>query len=335
MKKVLIFNYFKGIQSRGIPIYVDNLCVALEKSGVSSSQFVCPFYLRFLPKLLLNYFSVLCEQIFMPICGLAFDRVIYPANSGAIIGALSKKSAIIVHDFIPNSFHDKRISARYIRVTQKLFSVLGRDVIYVSKSTDRIATILHIFPKSSKYCFPNAYYQLMELCSNQPLTRSNDILLCSGWAVTKDLYGALNLYLHSGLYKKRKLRIFGMAGHTEIVTLFCHKNPELLSRIIVLPKIDNASVVKEYETAAWVWVHSKKEGYGRSIAEAKLCRARVVASNIPPFREQQSSTTYFYTNLSEFLHAVHLCEAASASIKNSEPLEHKILLAEIGRFINQ
>jgi glycosyltransferase involved in cell wall biosynthesis len=159
------------------------------------------------------------------------------------------------------------------------------------------------------------------------------VLLCTGWGPNKDLVGALKLYMQSGLHRHRQLDLLGLAGRREIVDDFCRDHPELEPCIHVLPVLSDREVVQAYELAAWVWVHSNFEGYGRSIAEARSCGCSVAASNIAPFREQRDQATFLYRGLEEFTQAISDCEAKSGSATRRDPKEHILLQAEIRRFI--
>jgi len=332
-KRILIFNFFAGILRRGIPLYVDNFCFALESNEIAYYQLRCPRCLRRLPRSVLNCLFVLFEQAVMPVAALWFDKAIYPYNSVAIVGVLSSRTAMVIHDLISSRGRNTAMSARYLQLTQAVFNWSRRDAIYVSQSTWRIAKRLRRFSKSPTFLFPNSFFGFMKLLSQPFPPRGDAVLLCSGWGKNKDVAGALRLYLESGLYRNRPLRILGMGGHTEIVDGFCADHPEVASRIVVLPPVDDREVVRTYETAAWTWVHSRAEGYGRSIAEARLCGSRVVASNIAAFREQADDATYLYLGLEEFMRAISCCEANSAAVSQRIPPEHQLLKTEIDRFI--
>lgn len=332
--KILIFNFFGDVLPRGIPIYVQNLSIALEKEGALCHAIVCPAPLRHMPRGLINLLFVLYEQLVMPIKGLAYDHVIYPYNSASILGSLMGRSLLVVHDFIPNSIRNKKFAARYIRTTQRVHAWLGRDVAYVSQSSKRIARALGFFSRSRNFLFPNSFFLFMRMLHKESSTPGDHILLCTGWGENKDLYGALSLYQESRLWQKHNLRILGIAGHEQTVNTFCTKHPDMAKHITVLPRLEDASVGNEYRSAAWVWVHSAKEGYGRSIAEAKLCGCRIVASDIAPFREQRDEAVFLYSGLNRFLEACRCCETMTkVQYLFREPQEHEILQKEIRRFM--
>jgi len=314
-------------------LYVDNLCCAFEECGIECRQFRCPRILRGLPRSVLNLLFVLTEQVVMPVLGARFDKVIHASNSVSFLGCLSRRTAIVVHDFISVNQRNTSFAARYIRATQRIHSILGRDVIYVSKSTERIGRRSRIFRKARTFYFPNAFYRFLEKRTEPSGERGKHVLLCSGWGKNKDLEGALDLYSRSDLYKHRSLQILGLAGRNAIVDDFRKRSSIPPEQITVLPEMSDADVIKAYQSASWIWVHSRKEGYGRSIAEARFCGGAVVATSIAPFREQRDAFTFLYSDLEGFKNAAQECEKVRHLASYRHPHEHDSLKAEITRFI--
>lgn len=334
--RFLLFNFFASVYDRGIPMYVENLRMALEREGVECREFRCPMLLRRLPKQLLNVVFVVCEQCLAPALGMGCDRVLYPYNSVSMVDSMTGRAVLVVHDFISASKRRRGLLARYIRATQHFHAWLGRDVAYISRSTERTGRRLKWFPRSRTFLLPNSFFRFMGRLRAEAVARGEAVLLCAGWGDNKDLGGALELYRQSGLWEERALRILGIAGHQEAVDAFVTKYPAMRERITVLARLEQSAVGDEYRTAAWVWVHSKKEGYGRPIAEAKLCGCRVVAADIASFREQEDERTIFYTRLEEFRAAWARCEslpAQAALAEPSEPKEHELLAAELQRYL--
>jgi hypothetical protein len=332
-RRVLLFNFFGGILRREIPLYVDNLSVAMANAGLQCYQLRCPRILYRMPRSVLNLLFDFTEQLIMPVLSVAFYKAIYPYNSVSMCGALSRDTAIVIHDFMSNRRSKTGIAANYIKATQRVAAKCGTDIIYASQSTKRIGDRGHRFPASRTFRFPNTFYNFLALRSTAPPTRGDAVLLCSGWGANKDLTGALNLYLLSGLFNSRALTILGLGGHTEAVESFCKNHPAASKHIEVYPSIDDEAVVHAYETAAWVWIHTLREGYVRSLAEARLCGCRVVASNIAPFREQQDESTFLYSGAKEFASAIAACESAPANAPRRPHHEHDLLVAEVQRFV--
>jgi hypothetical protein len=332
-RRFLIFNFYGSVLQRGIPMYAENLRAALEQQGFVCREVRCPASLRKLPHPWLGLAFVLWEQLLMPVLTLAYDRTIHPYNSISILGSVIGKSVLVVHDFIPNSRRSMNFSARYVRATQRIHAWFGRDVIYVSRSSERVGRMVKCFPRSRTFVFPNTFYCFMRALRPAQPVRGEYVLLCTGSLTHKDLPGALELYRESGLCEKRPLRIMGIAGHEETVDAFRAKYPYLAPQITVLPQLGNAEVVDAYRTAAWVWVHSRHEGYGRCIAEAKLCACRVVASDIAPFREQWDETIFLYAGLERFVRAWTHCEESTIEPVSREPKEHDLLHEELERYL--
>lgn len=334
-QRILLFNFFSGVLQRGIPLYVDNLSVALESAGFRCVQFRCPQFLRRAPRPLLNLLFVFCEQLIAPLLGLAYHRSIYPYNSVPLFALFSRRTAVVVHDFISNHRRKGNFSSIYVTATQKLYAICGGTVIYASQITQRIGQRGRRFPRSQAFCFPNTFYGILRLRSSQPPPRGNAVLLCTGWGAHKDITGALRLYVDSGLVRCRPLEILGLAGHAEAVEAFCAAHPEVARQIAVFPRLDDQEVVYAYETAAWVWIHTLREGYGRSLAEARLCGSRVVASDIAPFREQRDPYTFLYSGLNAFRSAMQACESACPNPPRRPHREHHLLMSEIDKFVRQ
>lgn len=326
--KILVNNFFHGVLDRGIPIYTENLCIALRQQGCHVREWRCPVWLHGLPRSVLNVLFVLSEQFLIPVLGLFYDKVVYPYNTVALLGAGQDRSLLVVHDFIPNRRRDKSLAACYVKLCHCAYAALRGEVAYVSHSTLRVARIAGLFRRSRAYLFPNAFWTFRQAYHGPQPLQKDVVLLCSGTGDNKDLAGAIALYRSSGMWQRYPLYILGLAGEMEAVATSLQRWPELISRITVLPRLDNAEVVRYYLQAAWVWVHSRREGYGRSIAEAKLCAKLVLASRIPPFVQQKDRTVFLYASESDFSEVwLALEKQRTAAVTPVEPKEHTELLA--------
>lgn len=326
--KILVNNFFHGVLQRGIPIYTENLCIALRQQGCQVEEWRCPTWLHRVPRGLLNVLFVLFEQCLMPIRGLLYDKVVYPYNTVALLGAGQRRSLLVVHDFIPNRRRDTSLAARYVKTCQYLYAAMAGEVAYVSRTTARVAQLAGLFRRSRAYLFPNAFWTFRQAYHGPQPAPHEAVLLCSGSGSNKDLAGALALYRDSGMWQRYPLYILGLAGDSTPLAASLQRWPELAARLTVLPRLDNAEVVRHYLQAPLVWVHSRREGYGRSIAEAKLCAKPVLASRIPPFVQQKDDTVFLYANAPEFTAAWQALEQQrGAAVTPAEPREHTELLA--------
>jgi len=332
--KILVNNFFHGVLQRGIPIYTENLCIALRQQGCEVTEWRCPFWLHGLPRWLLNMLFVLFEQCLMPIRGLFYDKVVYPYNTVALLAACQHGSLLVVHDFIPNRRRDVSLAARYVKACQHLYAAAGGDVAYVSSTTARVAKVVGLFRRSRRYLFPNAFWTFRQAYHGPLPAPHAAVLLCSGSGSNKDLVGALALYRYSGMWQRYPLNILGLAGDGTLVADSLQRWPELAAHLSVLPQLDNSEVVRHYLQAPFVWVHSRREGYGRSIAEAKLCAKPVLASRIPPFVRQKDETVFLYATESEFTAAWHALEQQKGVVVTpAEPKEHVELLTNIDKWL--
>ena len=322
---------------RGIPIYCKNLRETLEREGNHVFELCCPVWAHGLPKSLLNILFMLYEQLLMPILSLFYSKSVYPYNTASVLGSLHPGSLLIVHDFIPNRKSDKGLVARYVRLTQCVHAAFGRDVACVSTATYRVAMKLKAFAKSRLLILPNGFWTFRQAIRGLSFPQGEHILLCTGVGQNKDLCGALNLYTSILAERRIPLALLGLAGNEVITQRWLNEHPEVDPALIrVLPRLSDGEVVEAYMRSRWVWVHSRREGYGRSIAEAKCCAKYTIATNIPPFRDQKDSTVQLYGDAQSFSKAVDVLECIDRSaLQPQEPAEDKLLEENVRQWLKK
>lgn len=338
--RVLLNNLFSTILKRGIPLYTKNLDCCLKNMQMESTQIFLPKLSIHLPRFIVNFLFIFYEQFIIPILACKFDKVIYPYNSISIIGSLNKNSLLIVHDFIPNDINKTALASLYIRFTQWMHAKLGGDVAFISQSTLNQAMQRHAFPNSRIYLLPNSFYIFIEKLhkiSEREIKKESDeyVLLCSGTGENKNLVGALDLANLSGMLSGNlKLKIFGLAGDDSIVNEWCEKNKVNREIIDVCTLLTDEQVAYVYLKAKFVWVHSLHEGFGRPITEALLCSQKVLATDIPPFKEQQTSNVFYYKDLKSFNHSYAVLQNhVDVSDAQYIPPEHKTLEKELSKWL--
>jgi glycosyltransferase involved in cell wall biosynthesis len=263
----------------------------------------------------------LFEQIYVPLVGLRYKVVIYPYNSAAFLSVFHRGSLLIVHDFIA---YRRRLpgyskaSAKAVRLTQCFYELSRRNVGYITREVARQARFIHKFTKSRTFILPNTFVRFREIAATVQCpeeVRGKFILLCTGKVPTKDLKGALCLYKNSAVARGYKLLVIGLAGDAEFVERIFDSDFSTRHFIEVLPIVSINKLVELYKSATAVWVHSVSEGFGRNLAEALACRAKVIASDIPPFRKQaiRSRNVYLYRNGDQSSFEKMLNEAVSKS----------------------
>ena len=315
MKKVLLFNFYKGILYRGIPIYSSNLITALEKKQCVVNEWSCPKFAHKLPRAIIDILFVLCEQIIIPILCIIgrYDKVIYPYNSCSLISALSKKSLLIIHDFIPNKRIKKRLSpaALYIVLTQRFHVLLKRDVAFVSATTKRIGVNIKWLKHCNIFLFPNSFYQLENKLTQNHEIKDNDVtyaVLISGNGANKEFAHAMQLWKTCAYCDSHILRVIGLGSHREWALNILKELQ--INNVQVLPVLTDEELLFQLKNASLVWAHSTHEGFGRPVIEGRICGKSVLASNISAFREHRDESVFLYDNNS-FCDKYHLAYTTS------------------------
>jgi len=292
MKRVLVFNFFAGVMERGIPLYARNLAECMRRVGIEAVELRCPAWLRRSPRPVRNVAFVLFEQIVAPAVGLlrGCSLVVYPYNSASIVDSLLGRAVLVVHDLIPNRRHN--LAARYICVTQTVHRRVGRPVCAASEHTLTHLRRLAAFKRCSLALWLNPFYSFESALARRVEVVPRDtgapprVLLCSGLGRYKDYTGALRLFVRSAALSGAELRVMGFGDDAPLALRRVHRLPaDVRQRITVLPRLTLKDLISEYAASDVVWVHSRKEGFGRSIVEGRLSGRPVVASNIGAFRK--------------------------------------------------
>ena len=303
MKRVLIFNFFDGVMDRGIPLYAHGIAECMRRIGLEPIELRCPRSLRWLPRVLRNALFVLFEQLVAPtLRGMrrcAFT--VYPYNSAGLIDAMLGRSVIVVHDLIGNGRGNSAVAARYIRYTQAVHRAFARPVCAASAHTLAHLRRLPAFQGCMLKLWPNPFYAFeaaLARCTVRATRRRHRplrVLLCSGMGDNKDYAGALALFRNSLVLEGSELRIVGFGDDANLAERRTSHLPDgVRKRITVLPRLGLDELVAEYTGSDLVWVHSRKEGFGRSVIEALLSGRPVLASNIAAFRKLMGPGVYLY-----------------------------------------
>jgi glycosyltransferase involved in cell wall biosynthesis len=300
MKRVLVFNFFAGVMERGIPLYAQNLAECMRRVGVDPIEIRCPVWLRRWPRPARNIAFVLFEQIIAPIVGLlrGCSLAVYPYNSVSMLDSLLGRAVLVVHDLIPNRRHN--LAARYICVTQTVHRRMGGRVCAASEHTLTHLRRLAAFKRCPLALWSNPFYSFQSANAWGTVSPRNSggpprVLLCSGMGRYKDYSGALRLFGRSAALQGAELRVMGFGDDASLALRRVKRlPPDVRSRITVLPRLTLSDLITEYVGSDVVWVHSKKEGFGRCIVEARLSGRPVVASDIGAFRKFSSFGVHLY-----------------------------------------
>ena len=279
---------------RGIPVYARELEVCLRRLGVEHRELRAPAWVARTPRFVQNILFVLFEQFVAPIARIlqACDLTVYPYNSAGAVDALVGRSVMVIHDLIPNRRDSRGLAALYIRACQAWHARLGRPLAAVSRHTLRQLGRIERFRRCEKYYWANPFYAFEDaLARGRPAPApAHDaefrILLCSGIGANKDYGGALHLLRRTAPRVDAEIRVLGFGEDAELARRRLASLPEAWrGRITVLPRLSLDGTVSEFASSDLVWVHSRAEGFGRPVMEARMCGKPVIASDIGAFRQ--------------------------------------------------
>jgi glycosyltransferase involved in cell wall biosynthesis len=295
--RVLVFNFFADIKPRGIPVYARELEVCFQRIGVSHRELCAPRWMSGFPAVLQNICFVLFEQVLAPLLSMWWrcSLTVYPYNSGGLLDALVGKSVMVIHDLIPNRRSSRSLAARYIQVCQAWHAWLGRPIATVSRHTMRQLQRISRFQRCEKYLWSNPFYAFEAALArpHSPRRRATTtatitVLLCSGIGPNKDYRGALRLLRGLAADEPLEIRVLGFGNDARLAERAVRSLPEAWrNRVRVLPRLSLDEAVGEFLGSDLVWVHSRAEGFGRPVMEARMCGRPVLASDIGAFRQMR------------------------------------------------
>lgn len=291
--RILVFNFFAGIKRRGIPVYARELEACFRRIGVNHCELRAPSWVAYLPAALQNTLFVVFEQVVAPMAALWWrcNWTVYPYNSGSLLDAWTGRSVIVVHDLIPNRSDSRGLAARYIQVCQAWHARLGRPIATVSRHTMRQLGRIRQFRYCEKFLWANPFYAFEETLKRSGLEtqrphKSVTVLLCSGIGPNKDFRGALELLRRLDRANDMVVRVLGFGDDAPLAQRRIEKlAPFWRERVTVLPRLGLEATVAEFLGSHLVWVHSRAEGFGRPVMEARMCGRPVVATDIGAFRQ--------------------------------------------------
>lgn len=300
--RVLVFNFFAGLKARGIPVYAAELEECFGRLGIEHRELRAPAWLGRAPAALQNVCYVLYEQVVAPLAGRWWRTglTVYPYNAGSLLDAWTGRAVMVVHDLIPNRRDSGGLAARYIRTCQAWHARLGRPVATVSRHTQRQVRRIERYRRCPLYLWANPFYAfetalqraaagpadaLQTPGAQDRATQPVRVLLCSGMGSNKDYRGALRLLRQLPGELPVALRVLGFGDEAALAERALASLPaERRTHTSVLPRLTLDGIVREFLAADVVWVHSRAEGFGRPVVEARMAGRPVVATDIGAFR---------------------------------------------------
>jgi len=303
--RILVFNFFGSVMDRGIPQYARDIVEGMRRSGHVPIELECPRFCRRLPRSLRKILFVVFEQIVAPAMRIwrGCAVTVYPYNSVGVIDAILGRSVLVIHDLIPNARKSHTLATRYICATQAVHCLLGRPICAASEHTLTQLRRIRRFSHSALHLWSNPFYQFERALADSNIEFSSSssrpmrILLCSGMTPNKDYPGALRLFTCSGRLRDAELFVLGFGDDAHLARRRVARLPSnVRRRIVILPRLSLEEVAAEYLMCDVVWVHSKNEGFGRSVIEGRLGGRPVIASRIRAFARLAAPGITYYQN---------------------------------------
>ena len=301
---VLVNDFIGGVLDRGIPLYVRNLVQGLRDEGVRVTVVRAPSFFRKIPRGAFYMISVLMEQLVLPVIGfiLRADVTIYPYNTMAIADMLSRRGRIVVHDLeLLNRSHFSP-ARLYCSVCYAAIRRLAYPVFTIADLIQKKILERGIFGQAPIRLLPNTFYIFEDLIrANAPAAVvEKSILLCTGSTENKDLASLVSEYLPAALFQGFRVSILGLHKKSDAAILDTLRSFLTSGQIKLCGQLSDEEVAREYLTHQIVWVHSRREGFGRCVVEGRLAGRPVVCSAIPEFVTLKDNGVFLYESAAEF-----------------------------------
>ena len=347
--RVLVFNFFAGLKSRGIPLYARELEACFERVGAHHEELRAPAWLGRAPNWLQNIAFVFYEQLVAPVVARwrGCELTVHPYNSVGLWDAWRGRAVLVVHDLIPNRRDQRGLAARYIRTCQAWHARQGGAVATVSRHTQRQLQRIAQFAACPKYLWVNPFYAFEDELARMPRPEVRGprhegpprLLLCSGIGANKDFQGALALLSRLPPEQRPEVRVMGFGPDAELARrrVTQRLRPEWAARVTVLPLLDARQAMAEFLQADAVWVHSRAEGFGRPVMEARLCGRPVLATDIGAFRQLRKLRHVHLYRDGDFAQAcaATLADAGAGCEPASAGFLHQQIEAEVLRLLKE
>jgi glycosyltransferase involved in cell wall biosynthesis len=344
--RVLVFNFFAGLKARGIPVYAAELEACFRRLGIEHRELRAPSWLARAPAVVQNACYVFYEQLVAPLAGRWWrtDVTVYPYNASSLLDALTGRAVMVVHDLIPNRRESTGLAARYIRLCQAWHAAWGRPVATVSRHTLRQLQRVGRFRRCPLYLWANPFYAFEDALRREVAPAPGDtpprpltVLLCSGMGANKDYRGALRLLRHLPASGPVTLRVLGFGNDAPLAErVISSLPPAWRAGAVVLPRLTLEETVREFTRCDLVWVHSRAEGFGRPVVEARMAGRPVLATDIGAFRAfRRLGHVHLYKEAcfaKAFSAAQADVAAGRVSVASAQPFNHQ-LETEVARLL--
>jgi glycosyltransferase involved in cell wall biosynthesis len=328
---ILINDFIGGVLDRGIPLYVRNLIHGLEEEGFQVTVIRAPSLFRKLPRSLFYVMSVLTEQFILPAIGIILraDITIYPYNSIALLDILSGRGRIVVHDLELLNKSSWAPSKLYVLACYKALKRFNHPVFTIAALIQKKIFESGVFGDCPVTVLPNTFYVFEDLVRTVPGRRAEkSILLCTGSTENKDLASVAADYLPAALRAGFRVSILGLHKKNDLAPLQPLNDFLTSGQLRVCGQLSDAEVAREYKSHEMVWVHSRREGFGRCVVEGRLAGSTVICSAIPEFTSLQDPAVFLYADLAGFTRLLNGLPQAEPMPRRYTAYPYKNLLRE-------
>ncbi len=300
---ILINDFIGGVLDRGIPLYVRNLIYGLEEEGFRVTVVRAPAFFRKLPRNLFYFISVSVEQFILPVIGfvLRADVTIYPYNAIAVLDILSGRGRIVVHDLEILNRALFSPSKLYCLACYKTLRRFAHPVFTIADLIREKMRAAGVFGNCPITVLPNTFYLFENLVRTEAATPGEKtVLLCTGSTENKDLASVTADYLPLALERGFFVSILGLHKKTDLAALDPLRPFLASGQLRLCGQLSDREVAKAYKSHDIVWVHSRREGFGRCVVEGRLAGRPVICSAILEFATLKDDAVYLYQGVSDF-----------------------------------
>ncbi len=314
---ILINDLIGGVLDRGIPLYVRNLIDGLREEGFRVSVVRAPGICRKLPRNVFYMIAVLVEQTVLPAIRLVLraDLTLYPYNSVAILDLFTGRGRVVVHD-LEQLNRPMSPSKAYYLACYRVIKRLNRPVFTISELSRQRLIGSGLFGRGPLPILPNTFYAFERLvrAETQKREAKTSLLLCTGSTANKDLELVAADYLPQVLASGYRVSILGLHKAGDAPRLASLGSYLSSGQLRVCGQLSDREVAAEYQKHEIVWVHSRREGFGRCVVEGRLAGGRVICTAIPEFAELRDGDVYLYKDAAEFTSTLDRLVKISAPI---------------------
>jgi Glycosyl transferases group 1 len=288
-----------------------------------------PALCRLLPRNVFYALAVVVEQTVLPVLGLLLraDLTLYPYNSVAVADVLSGRGRIVVHD-LEQLNRGLSFSKLYYLACYRVLKWCNAPMFTISPLSQQRMEKSGLYGRGPITILPNTFYQFERLVGGvkpRPLP-PRSILLCTGSTANKDIETLVADHLPKLMDADFHVAVLGLHKVTDAPRLAALDRYIASGRLRVCGRLSDREVARQYRSHALVWVHSRREGFGRCVVEGRLAGAHVICSDIPEFASLADEGVHLYQDAAAFMAAVEQLAAMERPLGRYQAYPYRELL---------